>query len=741
MSSAAEQIGAQQPALPATAGNITPQALMQTYGLTEEQAVQLAQALPTICGGVQQPIPAQSFQTEEKDQTPPFLQEQSEAVNEIVAAIFEEQQEDPELFRMLFGIKPPPEFQQIGQQLPQQQQQQFQPFQQFQLPQQQGQIPQQQQQPIQFPWQTNSKDESWPKIRTITDETGKVVKKEMLDSIDMDIVKNSIAIDENGVLSADAVMTAAMVQDYGKKKVLKCPEELPKACDSWKAPLPTTNQHPPEGIVMNQDEIVGWTTPPTWDAENNMVRCSIEINDAPTIKAIQAGKTDVSIGFFCDLDETPGNYSGTDYDAVQRNIVFNHLAVGLDKGRGRCPDGKCGIQTDEEIAAGTEPPCPCCAHYDEMCEFIAIDARLTTAQRKALPADVFCGPDRSFPVPDCAHYTAALRLLGRYQGTGDKTKIKACIETRGKTLSCPTAEDQEALHTQLIKEQTEALTKMCQKLPSIKDPEEFETLFDGIRELIWKLKDNLRIATAMNLASVDKALKTAAAVAIGDAAILQHQITNQPGSTTAKAGKFQLLPGMPDTHSHTVSLDTNGSGTSSVTDEHSHKVINKNVQLAKEHTHVLSPLMSQEETPMSDEKEPQKEPEGDTVEPPKEKTDTPPAIPPTEEPEPVAPSKDEEANPPADAPPEPTEADLYVDKLIKTDHTKLVDSIMDFEPPQEREHYEGKSLDELRELVELLNSQRESDGIPATVSAPKSGSTEDIDDAYAKVEKNLQSPK
>lgn len=67
------------------------------------------------------------------------------------------------------------------------------------------------------------------------------------------------------------------------------------------------------------------------------------------------------------------------------------------------------------------------------------DAKLSTEKRKALPNSAFCGPQRSFPVNDCAHYTAAKRLLGRYKGPGDKSKIMSCIESKGKKLGCPTA--------------------------------------------------------------------------------------------------------------------------------------------------------------------------------------------------------------------------------------------------------------------------------------------------------------
>ena len=64
------------------------------------------------------------------------------------------------------------------------------------------------------------------------------------------------------------------------------------------------------------------------------------------------------------------------------------------------------------------------------------DAKLTTEQRKRLKPSVFCGPDRSFPVPDCAHVTAARRLIHRYKGEGDKEAIMRCVERKAKAMKC-----------------------------------------------------------------------------------------------------------------------------------------------------------------------------------------------------------------------------------------------------------------------------------------------------------------
>jgi hypothetical protein len=69
------------------------------------------------------------------------------------------------------------------------------------------------------------------------------------------------------------------------------------------------------------------------------------------------------------------------------------------------------------------------------------DAKLSTQRRKKLPKSTFCGPDRSFPVPDCAHVTAARRLIGRYKGPGNKSAILACVSRKAKAMGCGGSKD------------------------------------------------------------------------------------------------------------------------------------------------------------------------------------------------------------------------------------------------------------------------------------------------------------
>jgi len=65
------------------------------------------------------------------------------------------------------------------------------------------------------------------------------------------------------------------------------------------------------------------------------------------------------------------------------------------------------------------------------------DATLSTKQRKSLRSSQFCGPNRSFPVPDCAHVVAARRLIGRYKGSADtKARILACVNRKAAAMGC-----------------------------------------------------------------------------------------------------------------------------------------------------------------------------------------------------------------------------------------------------------------------------------------------------------------
>lgn len=139
---------------------------------------------------------------------------------------------------------------------------------------------------------------------------------------------------DNGWLRADAYIARTGLLEYhradGSKFIEYRPadEHTPEALATFDA-VPLTNDHPPSGLLDAENTKlyqVGTVLSPTVDGER--VRAGILITDAATIKAIKGGKAELSCGYMCDLDETPGTTpDGQHYDAVQRNVRGNHVAV------------------------------------------------------------------------------------------------------------------------------------------------------------------------------------------------------------------------------------------------------------------------------------------------------------------------------------------------------------------------------------------------------------------------------
>lgn len=61
--------------------------------------------------------------------------------------------------------------------------------------------------------------------------------------------------------------------------------------------------------------------------DGDMVAATLYVQDADAVKAVEAGMRQVSCGYSCDIDETPGEANGQRYDRVQRNIRYNHCAL------------------------------------------------------------------------------------------------------------------------------------------------------------------------------------------------------------------------------------------------------------------------------------------------------------------------------------------------------------------------------------------------------------------------------
>ncbi len=92
---------------------------------------------------------------------------------------------------------------------------------------------------------------------------------------------------------------------------------------------PVTLGHPnkPVTAINWRDVAKGWSDGEV-ARDGEFIRVSMLLADADAIKAIEDGTRELSMGYDCSLDWTSGvSPSGEAYDAVQRGIRSNHIAV------------------------------------------------------------------------------------------------------------------------------------------------------------------------------------------------------------------------------------------------------------------------------------------------------------------------------------------------------------------------------------------------------------------------------
>ena len=108
------------------------------------------------------------------------------------------------------------------------------------------------------------------------------------------------------------------------------------------------------------------------------------------------------------------------------------------------------------------------------------DKALSTEERNNLPDSAFCGPNRSFPVNDCAHVTAARRLIGRAKlSDAQKAKILACVNKKAEMMKCDIEKSEDEKEISAIKQEISNLRKELEKeLTDLK--EILESKFDEV---------------------------------------------------------------------------------------------------------------------------------------------------------------------------------------------------------------------------------------------------------------------
>lgn len=145
---------------------------------------------------------------------------------------------------------------------------------------------------------------------------------------------------DDGYLVADARIARTGIQNYlgwevGKPDMAEVRVYRPGSEvfseDTLKsaAHRPVTNNHPDEQVTSKnwREHAVGQTGDEV-SGEGIFMRVPLMVSDEKTILAIEDGKQELSAGYTCDLDFTAGTTpTGEAYDAIQKNIRLNHVAI------------------------------------------------------------------------------------------------------------------------------------------------------------------------------------------------------------------------------------------------------------------------------------------------------------------------------------------------------------------------------------------------------------------------------
>lgn len=145
---------------------------------------------------------------------------------------------------------------------------------------------------------------------------------------------------DEGYLTGRAIVTNIGVFPYLNgdgtiRHELRLPEEVldPDSLETLKM-KPISNEHPAE-LTIDVENIKKHQKGFTGSEVNNdayHISVPITITDAQTIEDVKNGKRALSAGYSLRLEEKSGTWMGIHYDAIQRDIRYNHVAI-VDRGR------------------------------------------------------------------------------------------------------------------------------------------------------------------------------------------------------------------------------------------------------------------------------------------------------------------------------------------------------------------------------------------------------------------------
>jgi len=166
-----------------------------------------------------------------------------------------------------------------------------------------------------------------------------------------------------GFLRADAALTRVGVFRYRladgtERRELRPPDEVMKAVSlATMRGVPVTDGHPRDFVTADNARTLGrGHVGEDVREDRGMVAATLTVEDGDLIRKIEGGLREISSGYTAMCDETAGTFNGERYDAIQRDIRYNHVAF-VDKGRaGPAVRLRVDSQDAEQITDTETPP-------------------------------------------------------------------------------------------------------------------------------------------------------------------------------------------------------------------------------------------------------------------------------------------------------------------------------------------------------------------------------------------------
>jgi hypothetical protein len=164
-------------------------------------------------------------------------------------------------------------------------------------------------------------------------------------TFELDSARNIRETDEEIVVPA--ILERESILQYGNVRSYRSAFELKAAAFTLEGTWIVAYRHTPNPYIVDRGDVRGRVKNVVWVNETNSLKGDLvftkSLCDSELLEKLRSGtlNKDTSTAYFCNELFEVGEFGGQKYDAVQKNLMFHHIAVGVPEGR--CPSPYVGM--------------------------------------------------------------------------------------------------------------------------------------------------------------------------------------------------------------------------------------------------------------------------------------------------------------------------------------------------------------------------------------------------------------